>query len=257
MDTVDKKILFYLLKDGRMPQRQIAKYIGISAQTLNYRINKMIEEGIIKDFIVRVTPYLYGKIEGFAAFVSDSEISDGYSSKIKCLEKITLYGFEGKDQGEVNQKIDEFSKKLGEPVMRYTPKINRTPTFQKNLDELLISQLQKMPRAKISEIAKAIDLPSIRVKRRYNFLKKMKYINVIAKVDISKTDAVLYSIFSQKQDIVAPILAENAIISITDGNAGVFVCFAENMVGARAVINTVREKEKDSDVMVIYDYEFN
>ncbi|WP_083705244.1 Lrp/AsnC family transcriptional regulator [Cuniculiplasma divulgatum] len=55
MDTVDKKILFSLLKDGRTPQRQIAKEIGISAQTLNYRMTKMIEDGIIVGFIVHIT----------------------------------------------------------------------------------------------------------------------------------------------------------------------------------------------------------
>ena len=124
MDTVDKKILFSLLKDGRTPQRQIAKEIGISAQTLNYRMTKMIEDGIIVGFIVHINSKILGKVEAFAAYVSDKEIDTGYFTRLKCLEKITLYGFDGDTADEVEKKIEEAASKLGQPVMKYRPEIS-------------------------------------------------------------------------------------------------------------------------------------
>ncbi len=256
MDEVDKKILFYLLKDGRMPQRQIAKSLGISAQTLNYRMSKMIDDQIIEDFKVHVSPKIYGKVEGFAAFVSDKEVKKNFTSRLRCLEKITLYGVEGNNEEEVNRLIDEFSAELGDPVMRYIPPADNYSGNSKDIDMVIIEQLRKMPRAKISEIAKAINEPVIRVKRRYNYLAKNHLLGVFAKIDLSKTDVVLFSIFSEKQELLQPILSEISIFQIKDEKSGVFVCFAENMVSARNIINTVREREKDSDVMVIYDYEF-
>ncbi|MGP6206968.1 Lrp/AsnC family transcriptional regulator [Cuniculiplasma sp. SKW3] len=256
MDAVDKKILFYLLKDGRTPQRQIAKSLGISAQTLNYRMSKMIDDQIIEDFKVHVSPRIYGMIEGYAAFVSEEQIDRDYVSKLKCLEKITLYGVEGSNEDEINKKIENFAKKLGEPVMRYIPPGDRYSANSKEVDLQIIEQMRKMPRAKISEIAKAIDQPVIRVKRRYNYLTKNNLLAVFAKVDLSKTDIVLFSIFSNNQETLQPILSQISIFQIRDEKSGVFVCYADNMVNARNVINAVREKEKNSDVMVIYDYEF-
>lgn len=255
MDSVDKKILYFLLKDGRTPQRQIAKNIGISAQTLNYRMSKMIEEGIIKEFGVRVNPSLYGKVEGYAAFVSENELENDFSLRLRCLEKITLYGFIGSNDQDVNKKIDNASKELGQPVMKYMPRLNPYGGNSKSIDDKIINQLKKTPRAKLSEISKEIDVPVIRIKRRYNFLSKTKIISVVTKIDLSKTDVVLFSIFSKSPDITGNVLEDATIIRIADSNSGVFVCFAENMVEARNMINAVRITEKDSEVMVIYDYD--
>ena len=65
MDQTDKRIVFNLLKNGRVSQRQIASDLGISAQVLNYRMNKLIEDGIIKNFFLHVNQRIYGKMEEF------------------------------------------------------------------------------------------------------------------------------------------------------------------------------------------------
>ena len=82
MDTVDKKILFSLLKDGRKPQRQIAKEIGISAQTLNYRMTKMIDEGIIEGFTVHANSRIFGKVAIYAAYQSEESIQEIIISRL-------------------------------------------------------------------------------------------------------------------------------------------------------------------------------
>ena len=64
MDASDKKIIYYLLKDGRTPQRKIASSLGISVQALNYRMSKLIDEGILRKFVLRVHPNFYGRRNG-------------------------------------------------------------------------------------------------------------------------------------------------------------------------------------------------
>ena len=96
----------------------------------------------------------------------------------------------------------------------------------------------------------------MRVKWRYNIMKKNNLLNVTIKVDLSKTDVVLFSIFSGNKENIRKALLESTIFSITDSNYGVFICFSENMVNAKEMINKVRSMEEKSEVMVIYDYDF-
>ncbi|WP_175266578.1 winged helix-turn-helix transcriptional regulator [Acidiplasma cupricumulans] len=48
MDEIDKRILTSLLGDGRSTLRQISKNLGISPQSLQYRLNKFQANNIIK-----------------------------------------------------------------------------------------------------------------------------------------------------------------------------------------------------------------
>ncbi|WP_075057027.1 winged helix-turn-helix transcriptional regulator [Thermogymnomonas acidicola] len=73
MDRIDKGILSQLLRDGRTTQRQMAENLGISAQALNYRLNRLMSEGVVRGgFKLHVTPKFYGgEGEFFAAFNGD------------------------------------------------------------------------------------------------------------------------------------------------------------------------------------------
>lgn len=50
MDIKDKKLLFYLSTDARMTDTQLSKKIGLSKNAIKYRISKLKNEGIIKQF---------------------------------------------------------------------------------------------------------------------------------------------------------------------------------------------------------------
>ena len=54
VDIKDKKILYELDVDCRTSASQIAKKLNISKETVNYRINKMVDNGTIKGFITEV-----------------------------------------------------------------------------------------------------------------------------------------------------------------------------------------------------------
>jgi DNA-binding Lrp family transcriptional regulator len=256
MDQVDKKILFNLLKDGRVSQRQIAQNVGISAQALGYRINKLIADGVIKGYSLIVSPILDGKVEGFAAFKSDKEYTGEVSSVTKCLEEITLYGFRGEKVEDVEKKIAEAGKELGEPVMKYIPPTGQIGMNLNSNDREIIKLLRQDPRMSVTDIAAKLDLPYMTVKRRMNLLLKNRLIGVVSQIDLSGGDVVIYSIFSHQVNALSQLLEPQTIFMIRDATAGVLFCYSENLRAAKESISRVRTVDRDADVMVLYDYQF-
>ncbi|MFH2021472.1 MAG: Lrp/AsnC family transcriptional regulator [archaeon] len=50
LDIKDKKILKELFRDGRIPFSLVAKKVGMSKEVVNYRVNKMLERGLLLGF---------------------------------------------------------------------------------------------------------------------------------------------------------------------------------------------------------------
>ena len=64
MDKKDKQILYYLDQNARMSYTQIAKLTKVTQETVRYRVNNLIKQGIIDGFItiinqpkLGITPY--------------------------------------------------------------------------------------------------------------------------------------------------------------------------------------------------------
>jgi DNA-binding Lrp family transcriptional regulator len=53
LKPIDYKLIEYLFHHARAPASKIAKNTGLSRDQVNYRINRYIEEGIIKKFEAR------------------------------------------------------------------------------------------------------------------------------------------------------------------------------------------------------------
>ncbi len=51
MDKKDKKILYYLDKNSRATYKELAKKVRISKETARFRVNRLVEQGYIKNFI--------------------------------------------------------------------------------------------------------------------------------------------------------------------------------------------------------------
>lgn len=54
LDLKDRKIIYELDKNCRQSNSQIAKKAGLSKQVVNYRINKLQEQGVIKKFVAQL-----------------------------------------------------------------------------------------------------------------------------------------------------------------------------------------------------------
>ncbi len=62
IDLFDLKILKVLNKDARKPYKAIAEELGVSDATIRNRINRMLKEGVIKQFNVLVDYHKLGRI---------------------------------------------------------------------------------------------------------------------------------------------------------------------------------------------------
>lgn len=60
IDKIDKMILFELDKDCRTPSSKIAKKTRKSRQTIEYRIKKLVENGVITSFDTSINPHKMG-----------------------------------------------------------------------------------------------------------------------------------------------------------------------------------------------------
>jgi DNA-binding Lrp family transcriptional regulator len=256
MDASDKKIIYYLLKDGRTPQRKIASSIGISAQALNYRMTKLIDDGILKKFVLRVHPNFYGKRNGFAAFIGDGKYNGDVVSKFHCLEKINLYEFDGQGLDEVESKIENAVRVLGEPIMKYIPPQRNPGINVGDLDKNILEILRKDPRIKLSDIAQGLGVPYMTAKRRLDLMKSKGMASVVPLVDLSRGDIVIFSIFSRKFSILNPVLEDYSLFVISDEENGIFVCYSDNLSNAKGAITRVRDIDSEAEVMIIYEYEF-
>ena len=47
LDKKDKKLLYYLSKNARMSNTQLSNKIGLSKNSVKYRVERLLKEGII------------------------------------------------------------------------------------------------------------------------------------------------------------------------------------------------------------------
>ncbi|MCR4335824.1 MAG: Lrp/AsnC family transcriptional regulator [archaeon] len=74
LDVKDRKILYELDIDARQSLSQIGKKVGLSKEVVNYRINKLTEDGIIRGFYARVDASKMGLVM-FRTFLSLQNIT--------------------------------------------------------------------------------------------------------------------------------------------------------------------------------------
>jgi len=60
LDKKDRLILFHLIHDSRQPYISIGKKVGISKESTHYRVKRLIEKGVIKNFSIFVNFRIFG-----------------------------------------------------------------------------------------------------------------------------------------------------------------------------------------------------
>ena len=253
MDAIDKKIILALFKDGRISQRKIAEEVGLSATSLNYRFNKLLEEKIIKSFSLYINPNFYGKYVGRASFRNVKDIDESFINvKVKCLEETNFYEFEGSSIEDLKDKLSYMSKILGEPKMVYIP--DQKPQKPSGVDIEIVKALIKNPRMDIGEISKEINVPSKSILRRLNALVSKNYIRIIPIVDLGKSDIVVFGIYSQTISKLE-FLRMCEFLRFVDHDRGIIVCATNDIKEAENYVKEVRQIDPSSQVMITTEYE--
>jgi len=87
IDSMDQKILSYLIKDARMPFLEIARECGISGAAIHQRVKKLEKNGVITGSRLTVKPGAVGL--NVCAFISISlSENNKYEEVVKSLKKI-------------------------------------------------------------------------------------------------------------------------------------------------------------------------
>jgi Lrp/AsnC family transcriptional regulator, regulator for asnA, asnC and gidA len=60
LDNIDLQIIRLLARDSRTPYSNIACAVGITSNAAKERINKMVSNGAIRSFVIRINPVIFG-----------------------------------------------------------------------------------------------------------------------------------------------------------------------------------------------------
>ncbi|BBG22803.1 winged helix-turn-helix transcriptional regulator [Sulfuracidifex tepidarius] len=256
LDLIDKKLIFYLFKDGRMSQRSIANELGLTAPSLNYRYKKLEEDGVIKGFKLYLNPNINFKYQMFIAFKNYDDFSANWISfKLKCVEWLNVYNIIGDSLPDLKDKVGQMTSKLGEPAMSYLPVQSMIKIS--SLSRKIIDYLAEDPRRPLSEVSERLKVNTKTVERHVKYLIYKGIIMIIPMIDLPKADVVMFSMFSKQIDSLDDVLQRCKVWKFSDGTAGVTTCVSENMELAKRFIDASRRVDPKADVMIVYDYEFN
>lgn len=253
MDEINKKILFYLLKDYRMSQRAIAKKLGLSSPAVNYRIDRLFSENVIKRISLYVNPNFYGKYHGYVAFKNLKSWEGEYVFRVNCLEQTNIYEIEGKDINDLQLKIDLMTKILGTPRMIYIPK--QTPYSPSSFDVKLVSILKEEPTAEVMELAEKMRVSTKTIRRHLRYLYNKNFIRIIPIIDLNKADLFIYAIFTSKVEVARKFFSQTMFREISDDSAGIFVNVANSLEEVKGMYSKFREFDEDADIMITIDYD--
>ena len=132
IDDLDRKILEFLQKDGRMAASHIADELDISIPTVTDRIKKLSESGVIQGFHAILDPKMLG-LDVSAIITVISESSEHYKEVIHTAkntpEVVQCYSTTGKGSHTLiivaknSQALEELLRKI-----QSWPGVSRTET---------------------------------------------------------------------------------------------------------------------------------
>jgi DNA-binding Lrp family transcriptional regulator len=167
------KILSLLLDNCRESDRQISKKIGISGSAVKSRIQKMVKNGVIEKFSLKIEPpalgfnlfYIVVAGQNQESILQQVNLIGKPFLVVPCIGGITVCGIVVSEN--VEQKI-ALTKSLMKDIRVLSIFQAENPGVPSNLtktDLEIIDKLIKNPRAKIEDIAKFTKLSSKTVAR--------------------------------------------------------------------------------------------
>lgn len=124
MDTIDKKILSALQKDGRMSITDLANHVGLSLSPCHRRVKQLEESGAIKGYSAQLDPRKIGLQFSAIVFIN---LKEGNNDSIKRLENALI------DIPEIVQA----QRLFGDPDYMLHVVAENLEDFQKLYDEKL------------------------------------------------------------------------------------------------------------------------
>jgi len=131
LDLKDKKLLFYLNQNCRIPNKKLARLLHLSPTSVRNRIRSLEERGIVISFL----PILYGKLLQSNLYFISMQFQKAPDKKffeyirnhesVQAVFKVSgswdlFMAFVARDSVEASNVVQEFRNKLGDKLGRFS-----------------------------------------------------------------------------------------------------------------------------------------
>jgi Lrp/AsnC family transcriptional regulator for asnA, asnC and gidA len=125
IDELDLKIISHLQENGRVPVAELAKKLNQPENTVRYRIERLLKNGVIRRFTALVDPRALGlNVSAAVMFKVDPKKLDQLLEKLTSMKDVTnVYQLSGewdliavvfaKDIQDLHERIEELRRREG------------------------------------------------------------------------------------------------------------------------------------------------
>ena len=136
LDEIDRKILFFLQANSRIPYHQIGKELKIAASTVHNRVKKMINNGVIRRFAAIVDPSKLGLSVSWVGINVDPNKLESIAKELAKYEEIQIIGASYGDHDILLQVMCRDAKELSEFIrhkIKPIPGVKDVPRMNKSI----------------------------------------------------------------------------------------------------------------------------
>ncbi|MHA1131826.1 MAG: Lrp/AsnC family transcriptional regulator [Candidatus Helarchaeota archaeon] len=112
LDEIDRKILFFLQANSKIPYHEIGKGLKIAASTVHNRVKKMIANGIIRRFAAIVDPQKLGLQVSWVGINVEPDKLEEVAKELGKFEEIQIIGASYGDHDILLQIVCRNAKEL-------------------------------------------------------------------------------------------------------------------------------------------------
>lgn len=160
IDKVDYEIISLLLQDGRMPASDIARRIkGVSGRMVRYRIDRMVEAGVIQISAV-VNPHILGFTTIADVFLEvESDMIAEVAARVSQFENVSYVAY---SIGQTDVSLQLVGKDTAELYHFITEVIHKIPGVRKTTTSIVPSVLKdvyqwRVPASLVSDDASTLE----------------------------------------------------------------------------------------------------
>ncbi len=267
LDLKDRKLLYWLDQNSRATNKELSKKVGLTEQAIGYKIKKLHEEGIIKNFVTFLNTLSLGYTH-YKVFVKLNNLKQGQEENIikKLIENPNIswvvqtsgrydlsFSVLAKTPREFIEIYEKLESKLGKNIVEKNVVINtNSPGFTRNwlidekksnmleyksskevmqideIDKKVIGAISQDSRKNIVDIAQEIEETVDIVKYRLKKLKENKVINGFTiQIDLEKLGYEYYSVFLNMHNLNESII--NKVVSYAENHPNIL--FVVEVIG--------------------------
>ncbi|MGB9668771.1 MAG: Lrp/AsnC family transcriptional regulator [Anaerolineales bacterium] len=134
IDILDKNIVDLLLEDGRISYMEIARRLGITERAARYRLNKMIQNGVVRVVAVVNPPTLGYNVIADVFLEVEADCIQDVARKMAEHEWISYVAY---SIGETDVSLQLYAKDTDEVYWLVTDVIGKTPGVRKTVTSIV------------------------------------------------------------------------------------------------------------------------